>query len=576
MNRSLMAEHQLCDQRARAALEAEQWPKALEQLERAQALLRDGLSRGPEPAELPWEAHAKLVNALVGAVHKRIMAGEEGGLEAGQRAELCWQLQGLLERHRALPVVRPAWLPVAEEQLVRHGALLWREAIGAKDQAGERALAMLRRLALLLDPCPAWVNTSLRELESYGPMRLELVLRPGQEEVIAAAGQRLFNLAPALDAGGQEPPHQRLASFLRERAMAAPGLGAVAIGHPLSSLSTDLAVLALLGEEPPPEWLTVLPRAAAAWLEEARALGTGVNVEPLERPATELEGNTALIELDAIELAVLQVVIGQPEALAPALATLERHQRDPGFWRQGERHQHWWRQQLDALDVLRRFARERGFYANRAAPAASLEAWSEAALAALAEALLLERAALWSTGEAAQWLLLPVQQAICRGTGRLAVVGRRPEAEALLALLAGQHVLYVGPLAEAVETQWRQGRCWRLWQGRELAPHGLRCVALPESRYPRRPHAGFEASLAHTLATVDQLLQERPASVALIGPGAYRLPLLRALTERQGLRCLAFGKGLPQLYGVELPRELPMWGAEARNPGQWCRLAGEG
>ncbi|QPN56309.1 hypothetical protein I1E95_14630 [Synechococcus sp. CBW1107] len=583
MSRPLAAEHQRCDRQARAVLQAGEWQQALEQVERAQTLVRDALSAGQGSGEIPLEAHAKLVQALIGAVHPRIVAAEEGGLAAEDRAELCWRLATLLERHGSLPLERPGWLPVAEEQLVRHGALLWREAIGVREQAEPRALAMFQRLAQLLEPCPAWVSTSLQELErntpvsaTAQPLWLELVLRPGQAEVIASGDRRQFNLAPALETNEQEPPPERLAAFLREQATDAPSAPAsVTIVHPLTSLGTDLAVLALLGEELPAERLPALQRAAAAWMEQAA--GLGLAVQSLMRSPQRLEGQEMVLELDAIELAVLQLgAMRDDDELAAALHTLEQSERDPGFWRQGERQRHWWQGELVVVDVLRRFARELGFYPAREDPLASLRAWCHDGLALLAEAALLEQVTLWSSAEAPEWLLLPLHQQLSRGSGRFAQVGGRPELAELQALLAGQEVLYIGPLAEVVEAQWREGRCWRLWQGREVAPHGLRCLAPPESRHPRRPHGGFEASLAHCLEAVERLLDQQPATLALIGVGTYRLPLCRALRDRHGLRCLGFGVELPQLYGVERPGEEPVWGAQDRNSSQWRRLADEG
>ncbi len=584
MSRPLAAEHQRCDRQARKALQAGEWQQALEQVEHAQELMRDALSTGQASGELPLEAHGKLVQALIGAVHPRLMAGEEGGLAAGDRAELCWRLATLLERHGSLALERPDWLPVAEEQLVRHGALLWREGIGVREQAEPRALALFQRLAQLLEPCPAWVITRLHELErntpvaaAAQPLWLELVLRPGQAEVIATGDRWLFNLAPALEESGQEPPSERLAAFLRQ-AMAAPGLPrSGAIRHPLHSLGTDLAVLALLGEELPPERLPALQRASTIWLEQAAGLGSGRAVQELERPPQRLEGQEMVLELDAIELAVLQLgAMRDDDELAAALSTLEQSERDPGFWRQGERQRHWWQGELVVVDVLRRFARELGFYPAREDPLASLRAWCQDGLALLAEAALLDQVALWSAAEAPEWLLLPLHHQLSRGSGRFAQLGGRPELAELQALLAGQEVLYIGPLAEAVEAQWRQGRCWRLWQGQEVAPHGLRCLAPPESRHPRRPHGGFEASLAHCLEAVERLLDHQPATLALIGAGIYRLPLCRALRDRHGLRCLGFGAELPQLYGVERPGEEPVWEAQGRDRSQWRRLADEG
>ncbi len=578
-------QHQHCDLEARAALLAGEWQQALEQVERGQALVQEALSAGQGSGEVPLEAHAKLVHALLGAVHTRIVAAEEGGLAAEERAELCWRLGTLLESHGSLPLERPDWLPVAEEQLVRHGALLWREAIGVREQAEARALAMFQRLAQLLDPCPTWVSTSLQELErnrpvaaAAQPLRLELVLRPGQAELMAIEDRRLFNLAPALEESGQEPLPERLGAFLREQARAAPGLPpSVSICHPLHSLGTDLAVLALLGEELPPERLPALQRAAATWIEQSAGLSPGLAVQALERPPQRLEGRELLLELDAIELAVLQLGAQRSDdELAAALSTLEQGECDPGFWRQGERQRQWWRGELVAVDVLRRFARELGFYPAREDPLASLRAWCRDGLSLLAEATLLEQVGLWSAAEAPEWLLLPLHQELSRGSGRFARVRGRPEPAELQTLLAGQEVLYVGPLAEAVEDQWRQGRCWRLWQGRECAPHGLRCLAPPESRHPRRPHGGFEASLAHSLEAVERLLEQQPATLALIGAGTYRLPLCHALRDRHGLRCLGFGAELPQLYGVERPGDEPVWGAQGRDPSQWRRLADEG
>jgi hypothetical protein len=300
-----------------------------------------------------------------------------------------------------------------------------------------------------------------------------------------------------------------------------------------------------------------------------------VKALPFEDPGTPKHPVELLIEVEPTELALLQCVAFDQEALTLALKRLQEEGGKPGFWSEGERRRQWWDGGIDPLDILRRFHRDQGFYAHREVPARSLEAWSERALLLLAEVLLLGDGVFWSSEEASQWLAYPVFEAITQQSARVVPVHQTPPPERLLQTMAGQKVLYIGPAAEAVERQVASGHAHQLLLDDEIAPYSLVSLPAPESRYPLRPHSGFEDSLQHCLQAVERLQGGEPSTVAVISGGAYRLPLVQELHQRYSLPCLALATGANQLFGVELPGDPPWW-TQRRNGRHWVRLSHDG
>lgn len=560
-------------------LEQRCWDQALDHMVQARECLEALTTLGPAIAEASWPAYGRLVNALTAAIHPVVTHISTDPPPPAERARLCWRLQQLLAEHHTLPVETPAWLGVLEGQLIQDGAIYWRELIGRESEAAERALELFHRLEERLDPCPQWVRQALGGLGGSPPsiaaapptiqtLELELVYRPG-EPLRLPAPQRLgLNLAAAA-----EDARQVIREFFSDCNSVPQGETLVAV-HPRVSLWRSLEVLALLGESPPLQQSRGFCAAVAAWKEQALAR-EAMTVLPFQAPQLPTDPVELLIELEPTELAVLQCVAFDRDSLMPALDHLQHESANLSFWGEGERRRQWWNGEVAPLDILRRFYREQGFYAQREQPARSLEAWSERALSLLVEGLLLGDGAFWSAEEASHWLAYPVFEAIMKKSGRLPPLHQAPSPERLLEALAGQHVLYIGAAAEAVEEQVACGHAQRLLLDGEIAPYSLVSLPAPESRYPLRPHGGFEDSLDHCLKAVERLQGRGGATVAVIGAGAYRLPLVQELRQRYGLRCLGMASGANQLFGVELPGDPPWW-PQRRDKRHWRRLSHAG
>jgi phosphoglycolate phosphatase-like HAD superfamily hydrolase len=243
-----------------------------------------------------------------------------------------------------------------------------------------------------------------------------------------------------------------------------------------------------------------------------------------------------VVELDPLELMVLRHAGGASEAVEDALAELRRRHHDGSFWAAAPADP--FPALPQALEALRRFQLEAGFYTTTHAPLESLRQWAQPALQALLQAQV------WSADAATQGLWLPW------GLEGASSLREPPSAAGLLAFLGGEEVVVVGEGTEALQAAHRAGR---LFEG---GVFGLRCLAVPQSRHPHRPAAGFEHSLEALVAAVEQLYRERPFTVLLADGGAYRLPLVQAINSRFGVLAVAGATGLAGWLGGQPVQEL--------------------
>ncbi|MFY8149371.1 MAG: hypothetical protein ACOVNL_09165 [Prochlorococcaceae cyanobacterium] len=560
----------LLSEQLREALEHHPPAECLARLERLERQVNTLVALQPAQAATLWERFGALQAQVIARTHGAVFCAEEDlRPRAEERAALCWQalqrLQGAYDR----PWLPPEWLPVLEQQLVQEGALLWETQPG--DEAPERCLDLYLRLAELLDPVPEWVLGECRrrmesglnavlegddidarqlvpwlarlqripvaeersasfeaailrarlslELLQIGPRPrmgppLELVeaewLGEAPLQLVVANSETpaegCFNLAPFLD-GDLEGAQAALEAFLAEEAQ--PEREAL---EPITSLLEGLA------QEP-----RALPASAAAVLASIAGQWQR-NLQQALPPPEEvnwLEG--AVVELEATELQLLQLLVEQRQGVEEALLELRRRHHDTAFWDVEERPEPG--VPATPLEVLREFHRRGGFYPSSHAPMESLLRWAQPALAALGSSTG------WSEDAevAALWLPLKCGNGPLAGMPGTAKVARAALAE-LLEGLAGQEVVFVGHAGEAWRQAHRQGE---LFSGEAF---GLRCLEGPASRHPKRPAAGFEDSLAECLEAVEALQRERPFGVLLADCGAYRLPLAVAMRQRFGIR----------------------------------------
>ncbi|MCP9934903.1 hypothetical protein KBZ08_13365 [Cyanobium sp. Candia 9D4] len=465
----------------------------------------------PAVAAVLWQRYGELLGQLAGQVHGRLVPrnGEPVDFSLPERtgdAELCLRMAGILEPTAAQPWAVPDWLPVLEQQLVQHGALAWQQRLRTDADAAGPCLDLFLRLAQLLDPVPAWVDLAWRAALE----RLIEALPPAgalAEADLARLVERVGRLPVAAE---QRPAFE--AALLRARF----SLELLQQGRGVRRPGAGEGVEVLEAE----------------WLEEEEGPGPA---PAAALPAVEWRPGTLVVELDPLELQLLQRAEGPAEILEEALAELRRRHHDSDFWGaaavEGP-------EPADTLELLRRFEREAGFYATTHAPLESLRQWARPALQALLQAQV------WSGDGATLELWQPWGQA---GQRR-----QPPGGTALLERLGGGEVVLVGEGPEAVAALQEAHRAGRLFAG---GPFGLRCLAVPQSRHPQRPAAGFEHSLEALVTAVEALYQERPFTVLLAGGGAYRLPLVQAIGSRYGVLAVALASPLAAWLGAEAVAE---------------------
>ena len=465
----------------------------------------------PAVAAVLWQRYGELLGQLAGQVHGRLVPrnGEPVDFSLPERtgdAELCLRMAGILEPTAAQPWAVPDWLPVLEQQLVQHGALAWQQRLRTDADAAGPCLDLFLRLAQLLDPVPTWVDLAWRAALE----RLIEALPPAgalAEADLARLVERVGRLPVAAE---QRPAFE--AALLRARF----SLELLQQGRGVRRPGAGEGVEVLEAE----------------WLEEEEGPGP----EPAAAlPAVEWRPGTLVVELDPLELQLLQRAEGPAEILEEALAELRRRHHDSDFWGaaavEGPI-------PPDTLELLRRFEREAGFYATTHAPLESLRQWARPALQALLQAQV------WSGDGATLELWQPWGQASQRR--------QPPGGTALLERLGGGEVVLVGEGPEAVAALQEAHRAGRLFAG---GAFGLRCLAVPQSRHPQRPAAGFEHSLEALVTAVEALYQERPFTVLLAGGGAYRLPLVQAIGSRYGVLAVALASPLAAWLGAEAVAE---------------------
>jgi hypothetical protein len=156
---------------------------------------------------------------LVGRLHQWLVIEEA---EGGARAHWFWRAWELLEWRQAMTEPLPPWWPPVREQLVRLGALAWKERSTARDpgsqegqQAIARALTLLQALVPLHDPLPIWIPIAQREL-----VEREEAASPGANHSAPAPLRRMLlvlgmhrsgtsALAGLLCQQGFQAPHNR-------------------------------------------------------------------------------------------------------------------------------------------------------------------------------------------------------------------------------------------------------------------------------------------------------------------------------------------------------------------------------
>ncbi len=498
--------------------------EALEQghLERALAAHEDLLGHvielaaaRPAVAAVLWQRYGELLGQLAGQVHGRLVPrnGEPVDFSLPERAgdaELCLRMAGILEPTAAQPWAVPDWLPVLEQQLVQHGALAWQQRLRTDADAAGPCLDLFLRLAQLLDPVPAWVDLAWR-----------------------AALERLIEALPPAGALA-EPELELLVARVGRLPVAAEQRGAFEAALLRARFSLELLQQGRVGNgrraTEGSEGLEVLE---AEWLEEDEERPGPAPAAAL--PAVAWRPGTLVVELDPLELQLLQRAEGPAEPREEALAEMRRRHHDSDFWGaaavEGP-------EPPDSLELLRRFEREAGFYATTHAPLESLRQWARPALQALLQAQV------WSGDGATLKLWQPWGQASQRR--------QPPGGTALLERLGGGEVVLVGEGPEAVAALQEAHRAGRLFAG---GAFGLRCLAVPQSRHPQRPAAGFEHSLEALVAAVEALHRERPFTVLLAGGGAYRLPLVQAIGSRYGVLAVALASPLAAWLGAEAVAE---------------------
>ncbi|SBO44337.1 conserved protein of unknown function [Cyanobium sp. NIES-981] len=572
------------------------WSGALDLLRDLVPLVDTMAVMAPDQAEEFWSAYATLIGQLMPPLQAALQREGEDALAPDAAAGLCADLVTLLRPLQQQSFPLPHWIPVQERQLVRRGALAAHQHVrqSRSEAASRQALGLALRLAELENPIPPWVARLcwqllmplLRKIQRAEPLEpaavaellgwlqrfpFEEATAPRARSLASRALHILEVIAPDLEGlrprpqpdAPQAAPDVSAAQIAENRPARLVLLPAGAEGASelldLGPLLRQLEGGDLLGAGPKgvdqllddfcwhlagttaarpasetlleslePQWQEglrlssdacgLLAYAAAAW---QRRLGE--RIDPLP-PSDWHDG--LLVELTADELAVLAPLTAHPDGLRDGLAELRRLHHDTEFWTR--RQELPWMAIPPPQEALRRLHVDQGFYALSHDPLTTLCRWGEDAIAALLAS------DPWTDDAAVlgHWIAL-AQELVGLGRGPLPPLGQPPLAEQLLAEFSGLELVYVGDRSEAVATAHRAGQ---LFRGR---PFGLRCLAAPDSRYPRRPAASLSESLEALLGAVEGLYRQRPFAVLLADCGAYRLPLMHRVHQRYGVSCLS-------------------------------------
>ncbi len=492
-----------------------------------------------------------------------------------QSSQPLVDLQALLEALQGLAALLPdpeRRAPVEDALALAEGSLMLaagdrlRTAAASEAWHGQVQPLEPRGAAVAPGEITALVNDWLEDHPaSEASVELTLVWIPGARLLPHAPGQLALNLAAVVVEGhsASQTLEPVLAAFFAPLLQARRAEG-WQLRQAAASLLTSLGHLWSSGGLLTAADCRVLAAAQGLWQRWAGHDDLAARQLPLGWPPASLEPGCCLVQPSAVQLAALRCWLLEREQLERGLGLMRRHHHDPGFMGQGGASQD--PDGGDAVQALCALHVEEGFYAATAAPAASLRAWAERSLALLAHAQLLldpqQPLGSW-------WAVL---QGLMLERNRPAEVVAWPDEERFHGLLAGQEVVLVSPLAAVVEEQHRNGRAFDLYVDRAIAPYGLRCVQAPASRYPGRPHQGFEASLAACLAVVDGLARQRPFSVFLTAAGAYDLPLCEAVRSRHGASCVAMGPVIHGAFGIELPPG-QHWRQGQRRSDRWLRIS---
>ncbi|MCP9818143.1 hypothetical protein KBZ18_01385 [Synechococcus sp. Cruz-9H2] len=547
---------------SRQAIGRRDWSAALELQKGARDLLG---SLAPGDSDRAGELHrfyGELVNDLTIAIHGVVNTNSPQPLEQPRRAELCLELSRILVDHQHLPVSPPDWLPVLEQQVVQDGAAFWKSFLTepgwAQDllaRAAASSLELHERLAVLLDPCPAWVLAEVEALRAVVPApvarsenhsrpsnselaatasrlwrdgppagarqllrQLALVALPGEEAVAWRDGCLELNLHPWLADGDEAGLDRVVSAFfsgVRDSLAGAPTAQKPLLEPALEGMLRSLSVLWIAGSGLEPECFARFRYAAAVWHRHA---GVGSpwqehsSLPPLEPTSFKL-----LVELEPLELAAVRALVRQEPVIDPVLLRLSTlRQGGEAF----PRNPAWWFDPTDPVESLGRLF-EAGFPGAGTGdlPAAEVcRRWADGVLGPLMMAALWGEAVLWSSDDSADWFVLPLLQALSEGSGRRPELVEPPTRTQLSALLAERHVVVVTNGADGLR--------------RRLKREPLHLLEPPVG-------LGYEEALA---ALVDQILglhRQQPIDWVVASCGPLRLPLLLELQLRHGIRGLA-------------------------------------
>jgi hypothetical protein len=402
----------------------------------------------------------------------------------------------------------------------------------------------------------AWLADHPAKLRTH---RLEPVLRPGQAPVLQD-GQRLqLNVGPLLAFPQVELLDQLLPAFFTPLQQAARG-GDLQLAEPNSTLWRELVQLWQAGGQLNHEQFQGLVYFTALWNRCGGPGALDADCLGWELPVAPLQPGQSLLRPGNVELAALQTVLLQRNALEELLAEIRRHHHDRS-WMESQR-DNWWYDPSDGSENLRRLHTNAGFYASSNAPLESLQRWSQATVRAL-----LAGPVLFGNASITQ-MWWPVAQQLARQSGQLPSLVQWPGEQAFYAFIAGQEVLFVTPLASDVEAHHRSGKAFALFDDLCIEPYGLRCIEAPMSVYPNRPERGFEDSLERTLEQIDRAYRQKPFAVFTAACGAYGLPLCEAVKTRYGVSCLYIGNLMHAHFGV-LQNTSRHWRVEHRIAENW-------
>jgi hypothetical protein len=262
------------------------------------------------------------------------------------------------------------------------------------------------------------------------------------------------------------------------------------------------------------------------------------------REAPNLEKHNAILRYGIVELRVIENYLRDPERLFSTMEELVRNPpNEEQMYKRGNP-----ANAFDADDFewnIRALMTNAGFYPGDMPQTgrAVLADWCQRYSTALQENSL-------STCAIACPAYLTIQREYWETSGTLPHYVRHPSTLEIYKLLEGHNVLFLSPLADAVNEQVRSGRVRHLYKDYRMPEFNLEAIPAWISTWPNRPHGDWSETFGRTCDAIDVAYRARPFDVFMSSCGCYGLPVSDHVRKTYGAKVIYLGNIANAYFGV--------------------------